>query len=183
MHKLTFTSNTIIKMLIWVTFTIYHSKASGYIYGIVYNYSSEKWKWVAQSCPTLCDTMDCSLPGSSLHGIFQTRVLEWVAISFSRGSSWPRDRTGVSHIVGRYFIVWATREVNYSSTWAYIFWVILDFKYSDSLPPTSTFLLARKSVHIWGFQNIYKQIPEVPPTLMPSYLSFSVSFLNSTLLV
>ena len=42
---------------------------------------------VTQSCPTLCDPMDCSLPGSSVHGIFQARVLEWVAISFSRGSS------------------------------------------------------------------------------------------------
>jgi len=47
--------------------------------------------------------MDCSLPGSSVHGIFQARVLEWVAISFSRGSSQPRDQTQVSHIVGRHF--------------------------------------------------------------------------------
>ena len=46
---------------------------------------------VAQSCPTLCDPMDCSPPGSSVHGIFQARVLEWVAISFSRGSSQPKD--------------------------------------------------------------------------------------------
>ena len=46
---------------------------------------------VAQSCLTLCDPMDCSLPGSSIHGIFQTRILEWVAISFSRRSSRPRD--------------------------------------------------------------------------------------------
>ena len=46
---------------------------------------------VAQSCPTLCNPMDCSLPGSSLHGILQARVLEWVAIAFSRGSSRPRD--------------------------------------------------------------------------------------------
>ena len=46
---------------------------------------------VAQSCPTLCDPVDCSLPGSSVHGIFQARILEWVAISFSRGSSQPRD--------------------------------------------------------------------------------------------
>ena len=63
----------------------------------------QKWKveaWhimkereVAQSCPTLCDPMDCSLPGSSVHGIFQARVLEWVAISFSRGSSGPRYQT------------------------------------------------------------------------------------------
>ena len=54
---------------------------------------------VAQPCPTLCDPMGCSLPGSSVHGIFQARVLEWVAISFSRGSSQPRDRTRVSHTV------------------------------------------------------------------------------------
>ena len=58
---------------------------------------------VAQSGPTLCDTMDCSLPGSSVHGILQARVLEWVAISFSRGSSQPRDQTRVSCIASRCF--------------------------------------------------------------------------------
>ena len=56
---------------------------------------------VAQSCPTLCEPMDCSPPCSSVHGVFQVRVLEWVAISFSRGSSRPRDRTQVSHIVSK----------------------------------------------------------------------------------
>ena len=65
---------------------------------------------VAQSCPTLCDPMDSSQPSSSIYGIFQARVLEQVAISFSRGSSQPRDRTRVSCIVGRRFTVWATRE-------------------------------------------------------------------------
>ena len=60
-------------------------------------------KCVAQSCPTLCNPMDCSLWGSSVHGIFQARVLEWVAISFSRGSSRPRDWTRVSCIAGRHF--------------------------------------------------------------------------------
>ena len=65
-----------------------------------------------QSCPTLCNPMDCSLPGSSIHGIFQAETLEWVAISFSRGSSQTRDWTRVSGIVGRYFTIWATREVN-----------------------------------------------------------------------
>ena len=55
--------------------------------------------------------MDCSLPASSVHGIFQARVLEWIAISFSRGSSRPRDWTPVSHIVDRRLIVWATKEV------------------------------------------------------------------------
>ena len=62
---------------------------------------------VAQSCPTLCDPMDCSPPGSSVHGIFQVRILEWVAISFSRGSFQPRDWTRVSHNVGRCFTIWA----------------------------------------------------------------------------
>ena len=59
----------------------------------------------AQLCPTLCDPMDCSPPGSSVRGIFQARVLEWVAISFSRGSSRPRDLTWVFHIVGRRFTI------------------------------------------------------------------------------
>ena len=54
--------------------------------------------------------MDCSPPGSSVHGILQARILEWVAISFSRGSSQPRDWTWVSCIAGRCFILWATRE-------------------------------------------------------------------------
>ena len=72
---------------------------------------SESERLVAQSCPTLSDPVDCRLPDSSVHGIFQARGLEWVVISFSRGSSRPRDRTRVSHIVGRHFTVWATREV------------------------------------------------------------------------
>ena len=60
---------------------------------------------VAQSCPTLCDPMDCSPPGSFVHGIFQARMLEWVAIHFSRGSSWFRDQTQVSRIAGRFFTI------------------------------------------------------------------------------
>ena len=58
---------------------------------------------VTQSFPTLCDTMDSSLPGSFVHGILQARILEWVAISFSRGSSRLRDQTQFSHIAGRRF--------------------------------------------------------------------------------
>ena len=71
---------------------------------------------VVQSCPTVCDAMDCSLPGSSVHGIFQAIVLEWIAISFSRGSSQPRARTQVSRIVDRRFTVWATRA-GFSNMW------------------------------------------------------------------
>ena len=65
---------------------------------------------VAQLCLTLCDSMDCSSPGSYVHRILQARILEWVAIPFSRAASQPRDGTWVSHIEGRFFTGWATRE-------------------------------------------------------------------------
>ena len=58
------------------------------------------------------DPMDWSLPGSSVHGISQATLLEWVAIPFSRGSSQPRDQTQVSCIAGRFFTIWATREAS-----------------------------------------------------------------------
>ena len=62
----------------------------------------------AQSCLTLCDPMGCSPPGSSVHGILQARILEWVAIFFSRGFSQTRDWPWVSCIAGRFFTIWAT---------------------------------------------------------------------------
>ena len=65
---------------------------------------------VAQPCPTLGNPVACSPPGSSVHGILQARILEWVAISFSRESSQPRDQTQVSLIAGRCFNLWATWE-------------------------------------------------------------------------
>ena len=61
----------------------------------------------------LCDPMDWSPPGSSVHRISQARVLEWVVIFSSRGSSWPRDRTQVCCIAGGFFTIWATREASY----------------------------------------------------------------------
>ena len=70
---------------------------------------------VAQSCSTLCDPMDCSPPGSFVHS--QARTLEWGAISFSRGSSWPRDQTHVSRI-GRWILYhWAPREAPGALYW------------------------------------------------------------------
>ena len=80
-------------------------------------WSEVKWSEIAQSCPILCDPMNCSLPCSSIYGIFQAKVLKWVAISFSKGSSQPRDQTPVSRVVGRRFTVWATREAWYSIEW------------------------------------------------------------------
>ena len=65
---------------------------------------------VAQSCQALWDPIDCSRPDSSVHGIFQARLTEWVTIPFSRGSCQPSDWTQTSHIAGRFFTIWATRE-------------------------------------------------------------------------
>ena len=92
---------------------------------------------VAQSCPTLCNPMDCSLPGSCVHGIFQAIVLEWIAISFSRESSWPRDWTQVSHIVDRHLTVWATTEVtdNFDNSKYPEYW---DLDLQETFPKTRT---------------------------------------------
>ena len=62
---------------------------------------------VTQSCPTLCDPVDCSLPSSFVHGISQARILEWIAIAFSRGSSWPRDPTQAS-CIGKWILYHCT---------------------------------------------------------------------------
>ena len=72
---------------------------------------------VAKLCPTLCHPMNCSTPGSSVHGISQTRILVWVAIPFSRGSSQPKDRTCISCIDRQILYHWATRETQ-ASGWA-----------------------------------------------------------------
>ena len=60
---------------------------------------------VVQSCPTLCNPVDCSPPDSSAHGILQARLLEWVAMPYSRGSCKPQNRTQISCIAGRFFII------------------------------------------------------------------------------
>ena len=72
------------------------------MYNILYYIYSAK---LLQSCPTLCDPMDCSPPGSSVQQILQTRTLEWVATPSSRGSSQPRDQTQVSLTAGIFFTV------------------------------------------------------------------------------
>ena len=73
---------------------------------------------VVQSSPTLWNPMDCSPPGSSVHGILQTRTLEWVAIPSSRGSSQPRYPTQVSCIAGRFFTIWDTRKSQDLGDWS-----------------------------------------------------------------
>ena len=73
------------------------------ILGIRVNVMGRKKMLITQSCPTLCNPTDCNPPGSSVHVISQARILEWIAISFSRGFSQPRDQTQVSCIAGRFF--------------------------------------------------------------------------------
>ena len=100
------------------THTCCHSSSVVYFYFVMSNSHAlaEKWVksclcvWVAQSCLTLCNPMDCSSLGYSVPGILQERILEWVAIPFSRGSSQLRGWTRVSHIAGRFFTIWTTRE-------------------------------------------------------------------------
>ena len=79
----------------------------------------------AQSCLTLCDSMDCSPPGSSVHGISQARILEWVAISFSSRSSWLKDQTASlvsSALAGGFFTTGPPGKPLYTSTWHLLFW-------------------------------------------------------------
>ena len=99
-------------------FALFSHFRSGSCWMSLSSYSSwhhDTWVWVTQSCLTLCDPknpMDHSLPGSSVHGILQSRILKWIAIPFSRESSHPRDRTQVCCIAGKFFIIWATREAH-----------------------------------------------------------------------
>ena len=76
---------------------------------------------VTQWCPTVWNPMDCSLPGFTIYGILQARILEWVAILVSRRSSQPRDCIQVSHIESGFFTVWTTREAD----WLDLFFVCL----------------------------------------------------------
>ena len=90
-----------------------HSINSNYCCWCSCYYNQCVWVLVTQWCLSLCNTMDYSSPGSSVHGIFQERILEWVDIPFTRRSFWPRDQTWVSCMAGRFHTVWATQEAHY----------------------------------------------------------------------
>ena len=112
---------------------------------------------VTQLCPTLCDPMDCSPPNSSVHGILQARILEWVVIPFSRESSQPRDRTQVSSIAGRFFTIWATREAQ----------SLLTCMLSCSVQPYG--LQPAKLLCPWDFpgRKYWSGLPFPPPVDLP----------------
>ena len=116
-----------------------------------------------QLCLDLCDPMDYSLPGSSVHGIFQARILEWVAISSFRGSSWPRDRTHVSYVfctVG--LCMWVLSCV----------WVFCD-PMGCSLPGSS--------VHGFSRQGYWSGLPFPPPRDLPNPGIEPMSLMSSAL--
>ena len=119
----------------------------------------------AQLCLTLCEPMDCSPPGSSFHGISQAGILEWVAMSFSRGSSQPRDQTQVSLIAGRFFIIWAIREA---------WWKRREPQISKILQDLCIDLLEKKKKHIYilgvSFGLLMPSHCQLPPENMSSRL-------------
>ena len=117
---------------------------------------------VTQSCPILCDLVDCSLPGSSIHGVLQAIIPEWVAISFSRESSRPRDWTQVSRIAGRCLTLWATREA----------WFHLLKSYFMSYTNISSFLCI-SAVSKYTATIYYLSFFSLP-SFLPSYLSLSL---------
>ena len=119
-----------------------------------------------KSRPTLCDPLDCSLPDFSVHGILQARILEWVAISLSRGSSRPRDRTQVSRIGGRHFNLWATREAQiflYGKeihTFVFCYNLVFVFIYLKHVLPEINIRFAMLINAIRNFyETVYYQIP------------------------
>ena len=101
-----------------------------------------EWVKSLQLCLTLCNPMDCSPPDSSVHGILQARILEWVAIFFSRGSSWPRDRTQISHTAGRLLTLWATKK-SHKQLWC-----------SLNLPGVSK---KKKKLLLWEVKGFFKK--------------------------
>ena len=128
----------------------------------------KKEREAAQSCPTLCDPMDCSPPGSSVQGISQARKLEWVAISFSRGSYWPRDQTRVSHIAGRRFTIWATREaLKEQKVLPKKIWPLLTFSAAHS--KWSTNIHMKNTPMVFVIVTIYRLCNN---TLLSSHKSF-----------
>ena len=106
------------RILDWVAIPFYsrsslprdQTQVSSIAGGFFTSWATREARMYANPCPTLCNPIDCSPPCSSVHGILQPRILEWVAIPFSRGSSQPRDQTQVSCIVSRFFNIWATRD-------------------------------------------------------------------------
>ena len=126
-----------------------------------------------QLCLTLCNTMNCSPPASSIHGILQARILERVAIPFSRGSSWSRDQTQVSCIAGRFFTIWATREspsnawdypcMRFSNAWETVQRLDIEFKFPLSRTETKDYRGSANSTHLSETSSHLPSLGALPP--------------------
>ena len=130
------------------------------------DHATERWWWwfSHQVMADSCEPMDCSLPGSSVHGILQARILEWVAISFSRGSSWPGDWTCISRIDRLILYCCATREAQLLQNMKFWDSVEKDDRNitSNALPLDHSFLKGTEKdsscspFHLW-FMAVYCQ--------------------------
>ena len=109
----------------------------------------------------------CSLPGSSVHGILQGRVLAWVAIPFSRGSSWPRDQIQVSHITGIFFTIWATREAPF---WKFYIFTPFFFRMINLIFLTCVLVLKLTSF----FLCLLNKMNVIIPLMIQSFLKFEI---------
>ena len=107
---------------------------------------------VTHSCPTLCNPMDCSPSGSSVHGILQARLLEWIVFSFSRGlPSQPRDGTHISCIAVRFFTIWATREARETQGSVLARMVVYIFRGLNCIPSVCPYSSSRSTnMYAWG---------------------------------
>ena len=120
---------------------------------------------VAQSCLTLCNPMDCSPPGSSFHGTLQARILEWVTIPFSRGSSQPRGQNWVSCTAGRFFIVWVTRVA--------LFYICACLSFSITFSVTDFLTKASVTLLLLGWEGVSdRTLTERGIILLPKRLHF-----------
>ena len=126
---------------------------------------------VTQSCLTFCDPMDYILSGSSVHGILQARILEWVVIPFSRGSSRPRDQTQVS-TAGRFFTGWASREVQqldiakFPSIEIVQIWIFSSNIRKCVLP---YFVVVQSLSCVWLFETPWTAARQVSPSFTTSW--------------
>ena len=119
-----------------------------------YKNSLNVYKWKLFSCFWLCDPMDYSLPGSSVHGTLQAKILEWVAVPFSTGSSQPRNQPRVTCVAGRFLMSWATRETLKLAAklkWEQpILWIVLVLRFRSA---QSRMVAAS---HMWLFKIKFK---------------------------
>ena len=119
-----------------------------------------------QSCLTLCDSLDCSPPDSSVHGIFQARVLEWIAISFSRGSSQPRNRTRVSCSVS------PGNEIK----WYWVFWIYLSG--GNRIPPFMVWIFRHGCWNIFPYLLFSSVLLPLQANLYKLSKDFDISSTN-----